>query len=120
MNAIEKLWRGQYSLPITYWGFGVLGTLVLRAATWLLPPTITNAIAAVVALCFYLIVVQVGVWRAASAHKGPVVWAWLAKVIAALSVLNSRSSTLWHLKGADSHCTAKCSHVRGLSGLTAA
>jgi hypothetical protein len=86
---LTDLWRGQLSLAVTFWLFGVAalaslealfvylglahptGTLGVRAALTLLA---LNAATAV-----YWIFVSVAIWRSAGAYEGPQLWSLLAR-----------------------------------------
>jgi hypothetical protein len=73
-----RLWRGEYSLPVAFWAFWVLGYFVLRiplflALIWLARsfPSL-RSFPAVFGQCLelaYLILTSVGVWRSATAYK---------------------------------------------------
>jgi len=87
MEAIANLWAGRAGLAKTYWGWGILGGVLWGIALSFVTPGSIPAILAVLALTAYYVVVNTGVWRAASQYKGLVVWAGLAKVAAALGFL---------------------------------
>jgi hypothetical protein len=107
-SAYLKLWRGEYSLASSFWGFFVLGTYIVRIV-FLVP----LAFGPVLALGYDLIA-AVGVWRSANAFKmraegGSPVPADSAKIIAAkivvvlwllCSICTLALLTLgrWHLK----------------------
>ncbi|MGE0392025.1 MAG: hypothetical protein AB7I25_05040 [Vicinamibacterales bacterium] len=84
--VIPALWRGEFSLPITYWGFAQLGGLVLAVPQLGLRVLKLNAVADVldgVALA-YSVVVIVGIWRSAARYGGHPFWAHLARAATVL------------------------------------
>lgn len=98
-QAISALWRGEFSLAMTYWGFAQLGGLVLAIPQLGLRVLKLNDAADVldgIALV-YSVVVIVGIWRSAARYTGHRIWADLARaatvlppVIAALLLLAQR------------------------------
>lgn len=82
---ISKLWRGDFSLPISYWLFGVLGNAVLSIpigfTAWL-NPILAWTLAAVTII--YGILVNVGIWRSSTKYQGNKIWAVLAKIAVVL------------------------------------
>lgn len=87
MNTLLKLWRGQFGLPMTYWGFGVLGTILVLAPVEFCTSGSTASLLVGFSFCFYMVIVNVGIWRAATRYIGPIFWAGLAKLIALFSIL---------------------------------
>jgi hypothetical protein len=98
-SAPLKLWRGQYSLAASFWGFFVIGTFVfgsVNVAVTLLVPVLRPVL-----VCFYLgyeIVAAVAVWRSANAFvaakggRSSLTYADLAKIVSAKIVV-----VLWSL-----------------------
>ena len=85
-RVISKLWWGRYSLPRAFWGFLVLGSILV--------PLLAMIVFAIVRgmelrgpgylLFFALIwtyaaVVSVGVWRSANNYAGRLGWDFFAK-----------------------------------------
>lgn len=94
---ISKLWKGDFSLPVTYWVFGVLGNIGLSIPLNLVSPVGNPALFySLFAFVFvYSIVVAVGIWRSASKYQGLALWKYLAKFIAILSFISvAATSTL--------------------------
>lgn len=88
MGTITKVWRGDAGLARTYWLFGVIGSFVWGLLLGGVKPGSILAIVAVVLFLVYIVMVNVGTWRAASRYDGPKVWAILAKMaVAAIPVL---------------------------------
>lgn len=92
-NPIVSLWRGNYPLAVTYWGWAVVGGLLLRAfANFLIqtapPGGVGSAFIAIVVLATiaYQILVGVGVWRSANRYTGWKTWAVLAQAGVAAGV----------------------------------
>ena len=85
---ITKLWRGEYSLAVSYWIFGALGNLLMAIPLalidissstekqWLLSG-ITLAIT---------ILVNIGIWRSANNYLGFKLWKILAKIAVIISI----------------------------------
>lgn len=86
MDAIANLWNGRAGLAKTYWGYGILGGVLWSIAISMVTPGSTAALLAVLAVCAYFIVVNMGVWRAATTYTGPATWAMLAKVVSGLGL----------------------------------
>lgn len=97
---LGTFWRGELSLPVTFWLFGVVGFALLGIASSfvverLLASASTQVLrAAAVAVTItglsYLIAVLVGVWRSASRYTGPRAWPVLARIAVILVlVLNA-------------------------------
>lgn len=87
MDTISKIWRGDAGLARTYWGFGVLGGLLWAIPLSIVTPGSFVALFMVAAMFSYIIIVNVGTWRAASRYQGPKTWATLAKIaVAAIPV----------------------------------
>lgn len=87
-NVLNRLIKGQFGLPITFW---IAGIVVGIISMWLL-----IGITAITenehlflfffsAWVLYEIVVAIGVWKAASRHMGSRGWAALAQVVTLLS-----------------------------------
>ena len=100
-TLIKRLWAGEVSLPITYWGFGFAGGLLLSLLEEALfssaPATAQTALLAfgyLALLLFYLIFVSVAIWRAANRYPGPAVWVHLAKFSVVLRLIGILASIL--------------------------
>lgn len=90
-HFLFRLWRGEYSLARTYWGFGALVSVCWQLALWLmaLDPAGWLFMGLHVVMAVYFCVVYVGIWRAAGRYRGSRIWAWLARLAVALSALLS-------------------------------
>lgn len=86
MEAINNIWTGRAGLAKTYWGYGILGAVIWALVLSALPQGAPITIAAVLVFCAYLMVVNVGVWRAASNYTGAPTWAALGKVAAGVGM----------------------------------
>ena len=82
MQFVADLWSGRYGLAKTYWLFGVLAGLPWGIGFGLVEQGSPTAILLGVAFCAYFFVVNVGIWKAASAYKGASAWSALAKAAA--------------------------------------
>ena len=81
-QAMTRVWRGEFSLAMTYWGFAQCGGLILAIPQLGLRVIGLNAAAQVVdGVAFaYSVVVIVGIWRSARRYPGNPVWAHLARL----------------------------------------
>lgn len=88
MDTINRVWMGEAGLARTYWLFGVIGSFVWGLLIGGIKPGSILAIVAVVLFFAYIVMVNVGTWRAASQYEGPRAWAILAKMaVAAIPAL---------------------------------
>ncbi|KIO35884.1 hypothetical protein [Shewanella sp. cp20] len=87
-GIIKRLITGKLGLVDTFWGAyflgGIIFNVVIKALQDVNALFIFNMIYAV-----YILVVCIGVWKAASLYQGKVYWAVLAKITAAISIANS-------------------------------
>jgi hypothetical protein len=74
-----KLWRGDYGLPMTYWVFGWVASLVWSLPLALVTPGSMPAVLTVVGCLAWMVVLSAGIWNAASKFEGSSFWAFLAK-----------------------------------------
>jgi hypothetical protein len=87
---LARLWRGEISLPVTFWLWGVLGNRLVFAAVAPVfegarnPVVILGAFAGYLA---YAALVSVAVWRSARRYTGPRVWRDSARLSVALGIL---------------------------------
>ena len=89
-NPVARLWRGEFSLPMSYWVWGVLGNRVSGLAVNLVAsstdsPGPTLAVGAVSIV--YFVIVTVGIWRSSSRYPGRRLWRDLARVSVALALV---------------------------------
>ena len=91
MFDLEKVWRGEIGLQITFWVWGVLiATVLLGWALGLLVEATENQfliflhgiVAAVVS-----VVAAVAVWRSAGNYKGSILWMFLARFACVANVV---------------------------------
>ena len=88
MEIIGQVWSGQAGLARTYWLFGVIAGIAWGIPLSLVTPGSPLAMSVVGLFVAYTVIVNVGIWRAASQYEGPKVWAVLAKAaVAALPAL---------------------------------
>jgi len=91
-DVFQKALRGDLGLPMTYWGLGIGGGLLLAlilgiSSALIASPLFTAAVAAVVIA--YWILVSIAIWNAATRYAGPKGWAITAKVLVVLGALNT-------------------------------
>ena len=81
-QAMTRVWRGEFSLAMTYWGFAQCGGLILAIPQLGLRVMGLNTAAQLVdGVAFaYSVVVIVGIWRSAGRYPGNPVWAHLARL----------------------------------------
>jgi hypothetical protein len=100
-NFVVRHWRGDLSLPMSFWINGVLfglvwrlvpysllfyqRTAVLRSGTWTILGLIFCGIVAAVLTIWTI----VGIWRSAGAYDGSAVWPTLARIAAVLMAIIS-------------------------------
>ena len=89
MENIEQIWEGRAGLARTYWGWGAASSIPWAIALSLVTQGSPAAIVLVLALAAYSFVLNIGIWRAANAYTGPVIWSALAKVSAAIGLLTA-------------------------------
>lgn len=87
---IKKLWRGEYSLPITYWVFGVLGNIFLGPPLNFIDPIASPVLfySLLSLITVYSVIVAVGIWRSATKYHGLLLWKYLAKIVAVISLVS--------------------------------
>ena len=82
-----KLINGDLGLAKTFWLYGVVLELVVM--TFLRPkPYLSLFIALMFINDAYLVVLMMGIWRAANKYKGLSIWAWLSKIAVGLFALS--------------------------------
>ena len=103
MTVLGKLWRGEYALPVAFWGFYCGGLLVCMLlyilvfvaarlvfyATLILNPEPVSLVVCWVLLFAYFAMATIGVWRSASRYwTSPIwmqrIWAAVARAVVAL------------------------------------
>ena len=91
MATLQRIWRGEESLPRTYWLYGVVvnGLIISLAGTLIVaqlasPPLMLLYILFTLASSVFILV---AVWRSAGHYLGPKVWAILARVVCVLGAL---------------------------------
>ena len=93
VETIKELWRGEISLPRTFWLWGNLELVLEVGGT-----AIIEALAKAMGFQFLVTVwssfvclggmfMNVAIWRSAGNYQGPRVWAILARIIAGIGLL---------------------------------
>ena len=95
-NFLYKIYQGGYSLPVTYWFFGVGVSIFLTILNEIIFSYSSNLIVLLFLLLniAYTFIVCVGVWRAADNYNGKQHWAILAKCAVILSIAKTISTYL--------------------------
>ena len=101
LENIKSFWRGEWSLLQTFWGFFVVGNLIVGFIVVLLLESfdlnntvqyLTFVFIYLIYLTFYIILV-VGTWRSAANYaqikNKRVTWSILAKIMVFLSIANN-------------------------------
>lgn len=88
MNDVRRLWRGELPLGEAFWGWAVLGGLLVNLSTslgfylLLIEDLLIPALLVGYGLSLpYNLIVVVGVWRSANAYRGGKTWADLARIV---------------------------------------
>jgi len=88
-NFLSKIYQGGYSLPVTYWFFGVGVNIIFRILDEIIFKNSSNATLALLFLLLntaYLFLICVGIWRAADNYNGEHYWSTLAKCAVIFSI----------------------------------
>jgi hypothetical protein len=102
-NYLARHWRGELSLPVSYWLNGILAAIAISSSAFLFAALAEGAklkagAAMALGLTGFLIATSivvawqmVGIWRSATRHaaKGKIFWAGAAKVMVLLGVARS-------------------------------
>jgi hypothetical protein len=94
MDTIKEVWNGHAGLAKTYWIWGVLSGIPWAIVFALVTPGSLLAMMVVLTYVAYIVIVNVGVWRAASLYQGAKVWAALAKASIILAIASFVIGTL--------------------------
>jgi len=93
LRGMKQLWRGELPLAKAFWGWAVVGAVVVNGATTGLFIALLSYDLPILALLVgyglsvpYNVVALVGVWRAADRHPGARLWAEVARYAAALGL----------------------------------
>lgn len=99
VNFVLKLYRGDFSLPITYWLFGGIGGVLIRLVMEIYEYnyakiTRSESIGFEVALLLFFIIaiaysllMFIAIWRSAGKYKDSSLWSGLARFMVVLGVL---------------------------------
>jgi len=97
-SLIARLWRGNVSLFKTYWGFGVLGGILLNIAYFLFVENNYMRIASLrygeyifyaisILAVLYSIFILIAIWRSAGKYTGRRLWSILARIAVILGFI---------------------------------
>ena len=93
ISLARSLWRGEMPLIVTYWLYGVLGSVLLNVPLIVAEEYSVDSPAGTLAVFGYSLIVlaysvfvAVAIWRAATRHEGSRLWAGLAKVVVILGL----------------------------------
>ena len=89
-NPLIRLWRGEFSLPATYWLWGLFGNLVFWVAFELSKGATSNVavllLLILLGLAYYVICI-VGIWRSSGRYTGNKIWRDLARSMIVIGIL---------------------------------
>jgi hypothetical protein len=88
-GIVGHLWRGDVSLPRTYWAYGVVGNLIWRILIVLAIGAINRSLLLLLLLLYlsYCVFISVAIWRSAGRYKGDRTWGHLARLSLVLALL---------------------------------
>ena len=97
-----RLFRGEVSLPVTSWVYGVLGNIVfsliynaadkkyeqisMHDTSSLLATAIVLLLIGLLRL-FYNSFIMIAIWRSADKYRGPIFWSLLARIIVVFNIM---------------------------------
>ena len=82
---MKKFFEGKLSLPISFWVFGFIGSVVMGFVGMII--TQDMGMTRVVALPWHIFMV-IGVWRSSNNYKGTKIFSILAKIMLVIWSLN--------------------------------
>jgi len=90
-DLFRRLWRGEVSLPVAYWGWGVLGNFFWSGAFVMFTMNGPNRFAVFLVLLSlaYSVFICVAIWRSADRYMGRRIWATLARLFASMGLLRT-------------------------------
>ncbi|MBG0789473.1 MAG: hypothetical protein H0S80_03130 [Desulfovibrionaceae bacterium] len=96
MELFKRLWRGEIGLARTFWIYGFAVGFCLRLIPLLLVGLLGPNPAFVLALMVYAlfliayqVFIAVAIWRSAGRYQGNRAWAFLAKAMVVLGILQT-------------------------------
>ena len=91
MSELEKVWRGEVGLSVTFWLWGVfIANILLGRVLGFIVDAIQNEFLSLLHTVFTVAVnvfVVVAVWRSAGGYKGQLIWAYLARLVCVANVV---------------------------------
>lgn len=87
LKIIQNIWRGDAGLAITFWFYGLFGTTLLGIPLALVTPGSISAVFVVISFCFYLVLINTGIWRAAGKYSGPKIWKVMPRAAIVLTLV---------------------------------
>ena len=98
MNYFLRHWRGELSLPLSYWLNGILGTIVVTVLVLSFASALEDSENSFSFLIYWLASIAVvtsvtawqlvGVWRSAERYEGLAVWSALARLMVIVGFMN--------------------------------
>jgi hypothetical protein len=94
-NFFVDFWDGKLSLPMSYWGVGVLGSIIYALVVGFFVGLIGLGGDTVWGFIIpFQVYIVVGIWRASNNYKGNKAWAVLAKVFVVIGIISNLSQLL--------------------------
>ncbi len=94
-NFFVRFWKGQLSLPMSYWGVGIgIGIIYGFLVGFLTISLGMNEDAMWGFIIPFQIYTVVGIWRSSDRYKGPKFWSILAKIAVIIGVISNFASLL--------------------------
>jgi len=94
VGLIARVWRGEEGLARTFWGWGFAVNVALKGVSMLLFSHRAAAamLAFLVFMLAYQVFISVAIWRSADRYDGYRGWAFLARLVVVLGVLQTVAS----------------------------
>ena len=91
MFELKKVWRGEVSLVVTFWLWGVaVANILLGSVLGVILDAIQNEFLSLLHLVFVIainVLATVAIWRSAASYKGQIIWVVLARLTSIANVV---------------------------------
>jgi hypothetical protein len=85
-KLIKDIWSGEAGLAKIFWVYGFIGTTFLGIPMALVTPGSIPAVIIVIVSCLYIVLVNVGTWKAAGKYSGSKIWKILPRAAILLTL----------------------------------
>ena len=96
MGLIRRVWRGEAGLARTFWVFGLAVSVLFKGVFLLVtatagksPAFVTILLALFILSLGYQAFISVAIWRSATRYQGKREWAYLAKAMVVLCIIQT-------------------------------